>query len=118
ERIYEDRYGKGSAFNREDIQMIDFRVRASGDLQSPQLNSHDLSGQDPEAGLLERKEMYFEQTGKTTAGYYDFEKLDAGVTIDGPGVMLTPVTSIVINPGDRARIDQYRNVRIDIGGAQ
>ncbi len=118
ETIYEERYGEGSAFNWEDIEMIDFRVRASGALQSPTLSSYELSEQDPEVGLLERTEMYFEQTGQTTAGYYDFEQLDAGVTIDGPGVLLTPVTSVVINPGDRARIDQFRNIRIDIGGRQ
>ena len=118
ETIYEDRYGEGSAFNREDIEMVEFRVRASGALQSPQLKSYELSSQDPMDGLIERKEMYFEQTGKTTAGCYDFEKLEAGVRIDGPAVMLTPITSIVVNPGDSAQIDQFRNVCIDVGGAE
>jgi len=118
ETIYEDRYGQGSAFNRDDIEMIDFRVRASGDLQSPRLTSHELTDGDPSEGLIERTEMYFEGTGETTAGYYDFEDLAAGTTLAGPAVVLTPVTSIVVNPGDRARIDRFRNVRIEIGGAQ
>jgi N-methylhydantoinase A/oxoprolinase/acetone carboxylase beta subunit len=37
-----------------------------------------------------------------------------GAEVAGPAIIETPVTTIVINPTDRARLDEYRNVRIDL----
>jgi N-methylhydantoinase A/oxoprolinase/acetone carboxylase beta subunit len=36
------------------------------------------------------------------------------MTIPGPAVIVTPVTTIVVNPGDVAEMDRYRNVSIDV----
>jgi N-methylhydantoinase A len=64
--------------------------------------------------------MFFEGAGGLVeTPIYDFEDMSAGDSLQGPGVILTPVTTIVVNPGDVARMDRYRNIRIDIdGGAQ
>ena len=35
--------------------------------------------------------------------------------IFGPAVIETPITTIVINPKDRAMVDEYLNVRIFLG---
>ena len=46
---------------------------------------------------------------------YDFERLAPGTEFSGPGIIETPVTTIVVNPNDRAMIDEFLNVRILAG---
>jgi N-methylhydantoinase A len=43
---------------------------------------------------------------------YGFEPLHPRNEIPGPAIIETPVTTIVVNPGDRAVMDEYRNVRL------
>jgi len=115
EELYEQRYGEGSAFAAGDIEMLEFRVRAVGALETPTLKEHPTEATDPEGARIATKEMHFEAAGGLTdAGVYDFESLHPGAVVEGPGVVVTPVTTIVVNPGDAARMDRYRNVSIDV----
>jgi N-methylhydantoinase A/oxoprolinase/acetone carboxylase beta subunit len=38
-----------------------------------------------------------------------------GFEVAGPAVIESAVTTIVVNPGNRSRIDEYHNVRLFIG---
>jgi N-methylhydantoinase A/oxoprolinase/acetone carboxylase beta subunit len=38
-----------------------------------------------------------------------------GTEFAGPAIIETPVTTVVINPSDRAAMDEYRNIRIHLG---
>lgn len=117
EDLYEQRYGKGSAFEQGEVEMVEFRVRAVGSLATPEPHQHEKSRQDPETAKLREKEMHFEPAGGLVdAPVYDFTEIKPGFVADGPGVIVTPVTTIVVNPGDEARMDRYKNVRINIGG--
>jgi N-methylhydantoinase A len=115
ERLYEQRYGAGSAFKEGGIEMTEFRVRGVGPLSTPELQAHETTASNPEAARLGTKEMQFEAAGGRIDGtLYDFEELTPGDEITEPGVILTPVTTIVVNPGDIARMDRYHNIRIGI----
>jgi N-methylhydantoinase A len=46
---------------------------------------------------------------------YQFEELTPGMEIPGPAVIESPITTIVVNPNDRAAMDEFRNVRLMIG---
>ena len=60
--------------------------------------------------------MYFEENQKFfRTRVYDFKKLRPGTEFRGPAIIETPVTTVVVNPNDRAAMDQYRNIRIDLG---
>ena len=115
ERLYEQRYGAGSAFKEGGIEMTEFRVRGVGPLSTPELRAHETTASNPEAARLGTKEMQFEAAGGRIDGtLYDFEELTPGDEVTEPGVILTPVTTIVVNPGDVARMDRYHNIRIGI----
>jgi N-methylhydantoinase A len=115
ETLYEGRYGEGSAFKEGGIEMTEFRVRGVGPLSTPDLKTHPVGESNPERARLGTKEMQFETAeGRIDASLYDFEKLTPGDEITEPGVVLTPVTTIVVNPGDVARMDEYRNIRLGI----
>jgi N-methylhydantoinase A len=115
EDLYEQRYGEGSAFKEGGIEMTEFRVRGVGPLSTPDLQEHPVSESNPERARLGTKDMHFEAAGGRIDGaLYDFEELTPGDEITEPGVVLTPVTTIVVNPGDVARMDQFKNIRIGI----
>lgn len=115
EELYEQRYGEGSAFKEGGIEMTEFRVRGVGSLTTPDLKEHTLSESNPERARIGAKEMNFNSAGGRIDGtLYDYEELTPGDEITEPGVILTPVTTIVVNPGDIARMDRYQNIRIGI----
>jgi N-methylhydantoinase A len=115
EQLYERRYGTGSAYKEGGVEITDFRVRGVGPLSTPELNRTEPTESTAGDARLGTKEMQFEPAGgRLDAPIYAFEDLTAGDQIDGPAVILTPVTTIVVNPGDIAQIDQYNNVRIQI----
>ena len=41
--------------------------------------------------------------------------MQPGIAFPGPAIIETPVTTVVVNPNDRAAIDEFRNIRIHIG---
>lgn len=115
EDLYEQRYGEGSAFKEGGIEMTEFRVRGVGSLTTPELKEHGVTDSNPDRARMGTKEMNFEAAGgRIDAALYDYEELTPGDEITEPGVILTPVTTIVVNPGDVARMDRYQNVRIGI----
>lgn len=115
ESLYERRYGAGSAYTEGGIEMTEFRVRGVGPLSTPSLNRDDPSEPAASTAHIGTKRMQFEAAdGRIEADLYAFDELDPGDEIRGPAVILTPVTTIVVNPGDVARVDAYSNVRISI----
>jgi N-methylhydantoinase A len=115
EELYERRYGEGSAFKEGGIEMTEFRVRGVGPLATPELNEHPVEDSTPDRARLGTKRMQFAAAGgRVEAPLYDFAELTPGDEVAGPCVILTPVTTIVVNPGDTARMDRYQNVRIGI----
>jgi N-methylhydantoinase A len=76
-----------------------------------------LSKSDGAAALKGQREVYFEENRKfVPTRVYDFNQLKPGTEFAGPAIIETPVTTVVVNPSDRAAMDGYRNIRIHIGG--
>jgi N-methylhydantoinase A/oxoprolinase/acetone carboxylase beta subunit len=70
-----------------------------------------MTGGDPEAAFVETRMIYCPIIGEINeARGYDLEKLLPGSEVQGPGIIWTPITNIVVNPGHRATLDQHRNV--------
>ena len=111
ERLYEERYGKESAYREAGIEMAIFRVRGIGTLRKPELKGEELAGPDPGTGFVESREIYCDTTrDRREARGYDLEKLLPGNEVEGPAIIWTPITTIVVNPGQKAMLDRYKNV--------
>ena len=113
--LYEAVYGKGSAYRAAGREIVTLRVTGSGALPKPVLRPLEGNG-DVSAAEKGTRPVYFEEFGDfVTTPLYDVARMRPGMTISEPGVIETPITTILINPGDRAVMDELGNVRIAVG---
>jgi N-methylhydantoinase A len=114
DEVYETAYGKGSGYRDAGKEILTFRVTAVGLLKKPQIKSAPTTASAaPEKALKGSRDVYFEETRDFVATrIYDSERLVPGAALSGPAIIETPLTTIVINPKDRATIDEFHNVRL------
>lgn len=116
EKKYEEVYGAGSAYPAAGIEIISFSVDAVGLVKKPMARRYEDVGHDVSRALKGTREVYFasgvNQFLKTKI--YDFRKLGPGNTIEGPSIIETPLTNVVIPPRSTCQMDVYRNLAISL----
>jgi N-methylhydantoinase A len=116
DELYEKAFGQGSGYREAGKEILTFRLTASGLLKKPDVKAQPLSKSDGAAALKGERDVYFEENKNfVPTRIYDFNKMRPGMEFSGPAIIETPVTTVVANPGDRAAMDEYRNIRINIG---
>ncbi|MBL8582943.1 MAG: hydantoinase/oxoprolinase family protein, partial [Rhizobiaceae bacterium] len=117
ENLYERKFGKGSAYREAGIEMTMFRLTASGVMQRPSLPKVAEGSSDASAGRIGRRRIFVEAKGALAeADIYDFTLLAPGNAFSGPAVIHTPITTIAVQQGQRARMDGYRNIVLEMEG--
>lgn len=111
--LYERKHGKGSAYKEAGMEIISFQLRAVGRLPKTELRMHEETGADPEQALIHRRPVFFDGAKEDT-GVYRYDLLTHGHEVTGPAIIVTPVTTIVVQPGQRASLDAYKNVIIPL----
>ncbi len=115
EALYENRYGKGSAYRDAGIEMTRFRLSASGRIDHPDVAAQALVDASPRAALSGRRRIFVSgHDGLTEADIYDFDKLRPGNIMRGPAVIHTPITTIVIQDRQQGFMDGHKNIIIDL----
>lgn len=115
EALYERRYGKGSAYRGAGIEMTQFRLTARGLIDKPSFEPLALGGADASAACVGTRDVFLSGPNRFgPARVYDFDRLRPGHAIEGPAVIHTPITTIVVQDGQSALIDAFRNTVIDI----
>ena len=111
ERLYRERYGEESAYREAGIELVGFRLRGAGKVQRPQLQAHQLSGEDSSHAHVKTVRAWVDQRAAVEdVPGYSFELLEPGNLIEGPAIIWTPITTLVVAADQRARIDEYRNI--------
>jgi N-methylhydantoinase A len=114
EQLYERKYGKGSAYREAGIEMTMYRLSASGILKPTEVETEELQSPDASNAKTGQREIFVDaQSGMATADIYDFTKMHAGNKLVGPAVIHTPITTIVVQEGQRAQMDELRNIVIE-----
>jgi N-methylhydantoinase A len=117
DQLYEQAYGQGSGYREAGKDAIAFRLRAVGLLPRPELSREPLGPTRSDEAFKGERPVYFQEYGDFAATRtYQLERLAPGMEIPGPAVIESPITTIVVNPGDRAVMDELRNLRLHIGG--
>ena len=115
-RRYEALYGRGAALPGAQLEIVTFRCRASGVTRKPLLTTADTL--DPEPALEARRpprSVYWAAWGRRAeTAIYEGARLVPGNRIDGPAVIDTEVTTVVIHPGQALAVDSYGNFEITL----
>ena len=115
ETLYENRYGKGSAYRDAGIEMTQFRLSAAGRIERPEFAAQPLADVSPDAARMGRRRIFVNgYDSLTEADIYDFDKLQPGNVIAGPAVIHTPITTVVIQDNQQGQMDDYKNIIIEI----
>jgi N-methylhydantoinase A len=116
DEIYELTYGPEAGYREAGQEIMAFRVVAIGALNKPRLRKYPMQKNQAEAALKSERQVYFEeQRDFMPTKVYDYDRLAPGSEISGPAIVETPITTIVVNPNDRAMVDEYFNVRMYLG---
>lgn len=76
-------------------------------------SQRDLKEQDAVIG--HRDVIFGEGEARTNTPIYDRAFLPTGVSLDGPAIINQMDTTTVVEPGDRASVDEYGNLIIEVG---
>ena len=115
EALYERKYGKGSAYRGAGMEMTQFRLSARGRLDRPDVPREVMDGADSTAARTGKRDIFVEPLNAfAPADIYDFTKLRPGNQVPGPAVIHTPITTIVVQSGQTAMMDELRNIVLDL----
>lgn len=113
ERIYERKYGHGTATSNVTMYAITFRVHGFGRLIRPELAIQPLGAPDASAAVKTHRDVYYRSTGGfTRTPIYDGELLRPGHCFQGPAIIESVDTTAVIHPGQDVSIDASDNVLV------
>lgn len=114
---YEQLYGRGAALPDARLECVTFRVRASAQGRKPTLvATTTLTSAVPADARTSTRDIYWaEWRALAATPVYDGYRLLPGNELDGPCVIETTTTSIVVHPGQRVEVDALGNFVIDTG---
>ena len=109
---------------RVPVEVVNLRVRTiSRDDQLPQLTQRLIeptageSMPSPESALKGQRPIWFAGDGEPmTAQVFDRYRLPANVEMTGPAVVEERETTVVVGPDALFRVDEHRNLIIELGG--
>ena len=111
-RLHAHHYGYAN--NTTPVEVVNLRVRAIGQGEPPPLSPRPVQGPDPVAAYLESRRVAFAE-GPLETAFYRAELLEPGNRIQGPAVVVRSDTTILIGPTDRAEVDEFENLLIEVG---
>ncbi|HRL47819.1 MAG TPA: hydantoinase/oxoprolinase family protein [Propioniciclava sp.] len=98
------------------IEVVTFRLEASGTTPRVELRHSEPLEQDPAQAVVAHRDTCFDPAqGYRRVPVYDRTLLGAGQTIAGPAIIEQMDTTTVLLPGDTCTIDALRNLVIRIG---
>ncbi len=103
--------------NREDpVYFMNLRLEARINVDKPHLEIHEYVGEDPSASLAFHRPVYFSEAGGLTeTPVYDGVLLQCGNIMKGPCIIEEPATTVVVSPGQTARLTEMDNYEIETG---
>jgi N-methylhydantoinase A len=111
---YEKLYGRGSALAGAQLEIVVCRLRARALTPRPKLNrSKRMSSGIPKGAKRQARQIYWPDLKKHRATpVFDGERLTTGNQINGPAIVETADTTVVVHPGRTLRVDALGNFEI------
>ena len=114
---YEQLYGHGSSYRGARLEIVTLRLRAMADTPRPKLaRSGHLSEEIPATALSIKRPIYWAELKQVVeTSVYDGAQLLPGNRVDGPTVIETTDTTVVVRPGRWLEVDAFGNFVINFG---
>jgi N-methylhydantoinase A/oxoprolinase/acetone carboxylase beta subunit len=114
-QMYRELYSR--AYERLPIEVVNWRLVASGPAPSLRLERHDVvPGASPESALKGHRPAYFPEAGGfVETPVYDRYRLPAGALVRGPAILEERESTAVLCPGDEAHTDAYLSLIVQVG---
>jgi N-methylhydantoinase A len=104
----------GFAAEGDPVQLITFRVEATGVVRKAAFQPRPEASADASAAIIGWREVWMPGTdGFVSCPVYDRAKLDAGNRIAGPAIVEQMDATTVILPGMAARVEPYLNLILE-----
>ena len=114
EKIYETKYGHGTATSDVTMYAITYRVHGFGKMNMPELIKHELGDADASAAVKDVRQVYFSDAGGfVDTNIYDGDLLQPGHCFSGPAIVESVDTTGIIHPGQEVEVDAYSNILIN-----
>jgi N-methylhydantoinase A len=115
-RSYEALYGEGTAYAHAGIELVTIRCTASAAVQKPALSFRQEQSSTPAAvSVAPARTIYWPELKRTLqTPIFRAAFLAPGNIIEGPAVIEPTATTIVVRPGQRARLDGFGNIVITL----
>lgn len=110
-RTHERRYGY--AYEDEPLELVTVRCRARGVTGAPSLTRGPVGSSLADAVTTTRPVVFQAESHQTKV--YARERLPADTEFAGPAIITGGETTIVVRPGQTARLDEYRNLIVETG---
>ena len=92
------------------VEIVTLRATASGEVGRVRMPPIPANGSGPDEAVIRRRRVYFEESGGfVDCPVYRRAGLNAGASLNGPAILEGMDSTVVINPGWQARIDDYGN---------
>ncbi|MGH2621074.1 MAG: hydantoinase/oxoprolinase family protein [Anaerolineales bacterium] len=98
------------------IEIVNLRLRAVGQLDKPQLIEEALGPADPAAAFLGERQIHLDgvEPVRRLTSTFDGAALRPGHRVIGPALVVYPDTTLLLPSGDRAMMDGYRNLIVEV----
>ncbi len=114
-RRFHDRHEKryGHAYPEEPVELVTVRLRARGVVEEPDLHPEPAGGTVEDAITGTREVVYGNRARE--ARVYDRDALPTETGLDRPAVVEGRESTVAVHPGQRARVDEYGNLHVEVG---
>ncbi len=110
-QIYEAAYGKATIYPGAEAEIVTFRVDGIGITAKAALKKQPLKGKSARAAAKGTRPVFWsEQKDFVDTSLYDGSRLKPGNFLKGPAIIEQELTTIPVDPGQTARVDEYGNI--------
>jgi N-methylhydantoinase A len=98
----------------EPVQLVTFRIEATGLVRKAAFQPHPLSGPDASQAIIGHRDVWFAEVGGfVSCPVYDRDRLNAGNRFAGPAIVEQMDTTTVVPPGMTVRVEPYLNLILE-----
>jgi N-methylhydantoinase A len=100
-----------------EIEIVNLRLRAIGKVRKPLLPQVRVDAEKSELSSQDIRPVRF-STGIVSTPLYRWQQLTPGANLQGPALVVRPDTTLLLSHGDRASVDAYGNLSVEVSPRQ